>query len=238
METQVKKIFIVLPTYNEKENISELINELFTLNLPRLYILVVDDNSPDGTGEIVENLKLKYTNLQIIHRSEKKGLGTAYVEGFKKALSQGADLIFEMDADFSHKPEYILDFLESAREYDLVLGSRYVKGGKIENWKILRRLISRFGNIYAQVILGLPIKDLTGGFKCYHKRVLKDMDFDNLSSIGYNFQIETTYKSYKKGFKIKEIPIVFTERKLGESKFNFKIILESFFKVILLKIKK
>jgi len=233
-----EKIFIVIPTYKEKSNIEKLLKDIFDLKIENLHILVVDDNSPDGTGQLVEELKSKYKNLEIIHRPKKMGLGTAYVEGFKYALTNGADFIFEMDADFSHQPKSIKDFLSAIKDYDLVLGSRYVEGGRIVNWNIFRRLISRLGNIYAQIILSLPIKDLTGGFKCYRRQVLESINLDDLSSVGYNFQIETTYKVYKLGFKIKEIPIVFTERALGKSKFDFKIIFESFLKVIFLKFKK
>ncbi|MBU1164527.1 polyprenol monophosphomannose synthase [Patescibacteria group bacterium] len=237
MENQ-NKIYIIIPTYNEKNNIGTIIDEIFNLHIDNLNILVVDDNSPDGTGQLVDDLKSKYSNLHILHRQGKMGLGTAYVAGFKHALKAGADLIFEMDADFSHKPEYIPQFLEKIKSCDLVLGSRYTRGGKIINWNLMRRLISRFGNIYAQVILFLPIKDLTGGFKCYKRQVLESIDINELSSVGYNFQIETTYRAYQKGFKIKELPITFTERQIGTSKFEFKIIIESFLKVLFLRFKK
>lgn len=231
------KIIIIIPTYNEKSNIERIIPIIFNLQINNLHILVVDDNSPDGTGEAVEKMKKQYPNLDILHREKKEGLGRAYVAGFKKALSDGADYIFEMDADFSHDPKYIPQFLEAIKDYDLVLGSRYCRGGGVENWNFVRKMVSRFGNIYARMVLGVPIRDLTGGFKCYRRKVLETIDLDSLESIGYNFQIEITYKAYKIGFKIKEIPIIFTERREGKSKFNVKIILESFWKVILLKCK-
>ena len=230
------KIFIIIPTYNERKNIERLVRQIFSLDIKNLWILVVDDNSPDGTGVAVEALKTEFPFLDIIHRATKLGLGTAYVAGFTKALNNGADYIFEMDSDFSHNPAYIPKILEVAREYDLVLGSRYVIGGGGKNWNFFRRCISRFGNFYAQIILSVPIKDLTGGFKCYKRKVLETIDLGSLSSVGYNFQIETTYKTYKRGFRIKEIPIVFTEREEGKSKFSIIIILESFWKVITLRL--
>jgi len=230
------KIFIIIPTYNERKNIERLVRQIFSLDIKNLWILVVDDNSPDGTGVAVEALKTEFPFLDIIHRATKLGLGTAYVAGFTKALNNGADYIFEMDSDFSHNPAYIPKILEVAREYDLVLGSRYVIGGGVKNWNFFRRCISRFGNFYAQIILSVPIKDLTGGFKCYKRKVLETIDLGSLSSVGYNFQIETTYKTYKRGFRIKEIPIVFTEREEGKSKFSIIIILESFWKVITLRL--
>jgi dolichol-phosphate mannosyltransferase len=233
-----EKIFIIIPTYNEKSNIEKLLEQVFGLDIENLHILVVDDNSPDGTGQLVESLKSKYSNLEILHRNEKSGLGRAYIAGFKYVLKKDSDLIFEMDADFSHHPKYIPEFLKAAENYDLVLGSRYIKGGGTENWNWLRKLISRFGNIYARLILGVPFKDLTGGFKCYRRKVLESINLDNLESVGYNFQIETTYHAWKKGFKITEIPIIFTERAEGKSKFDVKIIIESFWKVLKLKFKK
>ncbi|MDX9893618.1 MAG: polyprenol monophosphomannose synthase [Patescibacteria group bacterium] len=229
------KSFIIVPTYNERSNIGILLEKIFFLNLPDLWVLVVDDNSPDGTGRLVEELKSKYQNLEILHRSSKAGLGAAYLAGFEQALKQGADYIFEMDADLSHNPEYLPNFLQAIQGADLVLGSRYIKNGGVVNWNLIRRFISRFGNIYARFILGLPYHDLTGGFKCYRRLVLEKIGLTNFSSVGYNFQIETTYKTHLAGFKIVEIPIMFTERAEGKSKFSLKIILESFWKVLVLK---
>ena len=229
------KIFIIIPTYNEKNNISQLLEKIFTQKISGLNVLVVDDNSPDKTGRLVEELKQKYFDLDILHRQEKSGLGKAYIAGFKLALENGADYIFEMDADLSHDPKYLPDFLKKIESCDLVLGSRYIKDGGVSNWNLARRLVSRFGNIYARIVLNLPYHDLTGGFKCYRRQVLENIGLDDLSSVGYNFQIETTYKAHKKGYKIEETPIIFCERAEGKSKFSIKIILESFWKVLLLR---
>ncbi|MBU1148724.1 polyprenol monophosphomannose synthase [Patescibacteria group bacterium] len=230
--------FIVLPTYNEKNNIREIISQIFDLSIPDLNILVVDDNSPDGTGQLVDQLRQTEPRIHVLHRAKKEGLGPAYLAGFAYALEQGADYIMEMDSDGSHHPKYIPAMREAAKSFDLVLGSRYVKGGGVSNWAWSRRLISKFGNYYARLILNSPIKDMTGGFKCFNRRVLEELDLANVESLGYNFQIELTYKALKKGFTIKEIPIVFTERKGGTSKFNPGIVLESFVKVFQLRFKK
>ena len=232
------KSYIIIPTYKEAQNITKLLEQIFTLNIEGLNVIVVDDNSPDGTGQLVDNLKAGNLRLDIIHRVGKAGLGTAYIAGFKEALARGADYIFEMDADFSHNPQYLPDFLAAIQDYDLVLGSRYIQGGGVKNWNFFRQQISRFGNVYARLILGLPLADLTGGFKCYRRAVLEKIGLDQLSSVGYNFQIETTYQAYRLGFKIKEIPIIFTERAGGKSKFDLKIILESFYKVLKLRFRK
>lgn len=233
----MNNIWVVIPTYNEKENIVKILAQIFQLGISNLRVLVVDDNSPDKTGQIVENLGASNNKIEILHRPTKSGLGKAYVAGFKKALANGADYIFEMDADLSHDPKYLLSFLQAIQNSDLVLGSRYVAGGGVKNWNLTRRLISRFGNIYARLVLGLPFRDLTGGFKCYRRQVLEQINLDDLSSVGYNFQIETTYRAYRKGFRISEIPIIFTERTTGKSKFSLPIILESFWKVFILRIK-
>lgn len=232
------KIYIVIPTYNEKENIQKLIPQIFQQDIPHLHILVVDDSSPDGTAESVLELKKIYPRLDLLKRPRKMGLGNAYKQGFLESLERQADLVFAMDADFSHDPKYISRFITAAKNYDLVLGSRYIAGGGIKNWNIIRRLVSYFGNLYARTVLGLPFKDLTGGFKCYRREALEKIIHDKVSSIGYNFQIETTYRAFLHGFTITEIPIIFTERQIGKSKFNFKIILESFWKVIALRFKK
>lgn len=230
-------IVVITPTYNEKENLGALARAVFSLGIPGLKMVVVDDNSPDGTGKLAEELSKIYP-LQVIHRAQKSGLGSAYVFAFKKILHEDKpDFILQMDADLSHDSAVLPRFLEAIKNCDLVLGSRYISGGRIENWEFLRKLISRFGNLYARLILGLPYRDLTGGFKCFRREVLENMDLDSLSSVGYNFQIETTYKAHKRGYKIVEIPITFTERKLGSSKFNLKIILESFFKVLLFRLR-
>ncbi|MFA5188552.1 MAG: polyprenol monophosphomannose synthase [Patescibacteria group bacterium] len=238
---------VILPTYNEKENIEKLIGEILAQNL-NLDILVVDDNSPDGTGQIIEDLRKNGPGLGlagssllrdcfkpgqdgpqlfILHREKKEGLGRAYIAGFKWALANNYEYIFEMDADFSHQPGYLKDFLKAIKDCDLVIGSRYIKEGGTVGWSKIRELISRLGCLYAQIILGLKIKDLTGGFKCYRKPVLEKIDLDKIRSNGYMFQIEMTYSAFKNGFKIKEIPIIFLERKLGKTKFNKKIIWEA-----------
>lgn len=227
---------IVVPTYNEKENLEPLVKKIFAQAIPDLDVIVVDDNSPDGTGKVADFLA-KYHSLKVIHRPRKDGIGRAYAEAFKKILAepQGPEFILQMDADLSHDPSELKNFLKAAQNYDVVLGSRYIPGGKILNWDFFRRMISRFGNFYARLILGLPYRDLTSGYKCFHRQVLEAMDFNSLNSVGYNFQIETTYRAHKNGFEIIEIPICFTERKSGVSKFNLGIILESFLKVLWLR---
>jgi dolichol-phosphate mannosyltransferase len=229
------KISIVIPTYNEKENIEKLASSIFGLGISGLGIIIVDDNSPDGTGELLEAFKKKNDNLHVIHRQKKLGLGTAYIEGFKCALKGGAEYIFEMDADFSHDFLLIPEFIKNMEDHDLVVGSRYVAGGKIVNWNLPRRIVSRFGNFYARNILNLPFRDLTTGYKCYRRSVLEKIINSEISAVGYAFQIETTYRAYQNGFRILEIPISFSERRLGKSKFDLKIIWESFGRVASLR---
>lgn len=234
------KIIVVTPTYNERENIGTLVKQVFSLGIPDLGMVVVDDNSPDGTAELALELSKKYP-IKVIRRDKKTGLGTAYIEAFKSIFRQTQDephYVVQMDADLSHDPKAIPAFLEKIKDHDLVLGSRYVAGGKIENWDYLRRLVSKFGNIYARAVLASPYRDLTGGLKCWRSDVLKGLDFNSLSSTGYNFQIETTYLAHKKGHKICEIPITFTERKFGSSKFNLPIMLEAFWKVLMLRFRR
>ncbi len=231
----MSKICVVIPTYNEKENLPVLVEKIFALKIPDLHMLVVDDNSPDGTGRVADELRNKYP-LTVIHRAEKSGLGKAYVQGFE-SLSPEVEIVIQMDADLSHDPAVIPAMLEKIKNYDLVLGSRYIPGGKIENWDFFRRSISWFGNICARIVLGLPYHDLTGGFKCFRREVLKKINLSKLSSVGYNFQLETTYQAHKLDFNITEIPITFTERKTGASKFNLGIIVESALKGILMRLK-
>lgn len=230
------KTTVVIPTYNELGSLEYLVSSIFSLDIPGVSAVVVDDNSPDGTGARADELALKYP-ITVIHRLEKCGLGTAYVEAFRSILDSKSkpDYIIQMDADLSHNPKDIPRFLEKIKECDVVLGSRYVRGGGTENWSIVRKLISRFGCFFSRVVLGLPYRDLTGGFKCYRKDVLEKMNLDSLSSVGYNFQIETTYRAHKQGARICEIPIIFTERKTGVSKFNLAIVVESFIKVLALR---
>jgi dolichol-phosphate mannosyltransferase len=229
------KTVIVIPTYNERNNLAGLVGQIFSLPIKDLSLIIVDDNSPDGTGIAAEELKREFSGIEVVHRPQKDGLGSAYIAGFKLALARGADCIMEMDADLSHDCRHLPDFLEKIRYADLVLGSRYVKGGEIKNWNLLRRAISRLGNVYARLVLSVPIRDLTGGFKCYRRAVLENIDLDSLDSQGYVFQIETTYLALIRGFRVEEIPITFTERKTGESKFNFKIFFEALFRVLLLR---
>lgn len=231
-------VFVITPTYNERNNLEILSKKIFDLKISGLTLVVVDDNSPDGTGAFAEEL-VKIYPVKVIHREKKMGLGTAYAQAFKEIIIKDKpDYIIQMDTDLSHDASIIPKMLEKITDCDVVLGSRYVPGGKIENWNFFRRMISRWGNIYARFILGLPYKDLTGGFKCFRREVLENIDLNSLSSVGYNFQIETTLAAHKKGYKICEIPITFTERKGGASKFNIGIIFESFWKVLLLRFKK
>lgn len=226
---------IIIPTYNEIDNLEKLTQSITSI-LPQTDILFIDDSSPDGTGKLAEGLAQKDRRIKVIHRARKLGLGSAYIRGFKYALENNYDFIFEMDADFSHQPVYLPNFLRQKGQYKLILGSRYIKGGGITNWGLWRRLLSWAANLYARIILGLPYRDLTGGFKCYSRQLLKDLDLDSIISEGYTFQIETTYRAYRKEYKIKEIPIIFKEREKGKSKISRKICLEAIWKVPLLRL--
>jgi dolichol-phosphate mannosyltransferase len=220
------KSLIVIPTYNERDNIERLVEALFGLG-HELEVLIVDDNSPDGTGAIADRLAERDGRIHVLHRPGKLGLGSAYIRGFKFALERGYDLIFEMDADFSHDPSYIPHFLEKVQEYDVVLGSRYVQGVNVINWPMSRLLLSYFANVYIRIITGLPIKDATGGFKCFRCSALKAIDLDKVKSDGYSFQIEMTFKCWKKGFRIFEMPIIFYDRQRGLSKMSKRIVREA-----------
>ena len=229
------KAIIVLPTYNEKDNIEKMINTV--LNLPEyIELLVVDDNSPDGTASIVE----KYLNNDRVHllkREKKEGLGPAYIAGFKHSFQYNPDYIIEMDADFSHDPNFVIKFIERMEEekLDLVIGSRYCNGISVVNWPLIRLFLSYYGNRYASFILGSKIMDITGGFKCFRASVLKKMNFDNIISAGYSFQIEMNYSFESNGYKIKEEPIIFYERRNGQSKMSKNIITEALFRVVRLR---
>lgn len=221
---------VILPTYNERENLERFVArllEVFDANSLDGRIIVVDDGSPDGTGEIADSLAARLDNLSVIHRPEKQGIGPAYVAGFKQALATDTQYIMEMDCDFSHDPANIPAFLDAIKQADLVLGSRYVPGGRVENWGLLRRLISRWGGLYARLVLGIPVNDLTGGNKCFRRKVLETLDLDAVSSQGYGFQIEMTYRTIRRGFRVKEIPITFSDRQLGQSKMSKRIVLEA-----------
>jgi dolichol-phosphate mannosyltransferase len=210
-------LVVCLPTYNERENLEAMVDALTAVLPADGRILVVDDNSPDGTGQIADGLATDRSNLDVLHRPRKDGLGPAYLAGFRRALELGAQLVFEMDCDFSHDPADVPRLAAAAEQADLVLGSRYVPGGGTANWGLLRRLISRWGSFYAQVLLGVRVRDLTGGFKCYRREVLERIDLDAIHSKGYAFQIETTYRTLRAGFRIVEVPITFSDREVGGS---------------------
>ncbi len=217
---------VIIPTYNENDTIGALVEQV--LAYPRFRVLVVDDNSPDGTGTLVAQMATDEPRLGLLARSGKLGLGTAYLEGFRRALAEGAQYIFEMDADFSHDPCYLPLLLEAAEyHYDMVLGSRYVPGGGTTDWGVVRQAISRGGNIYAGLILGLPVADATGGFRCYRRQVLETLDLNAVRSNGYSFQIEMVYRARKAGFEIGEVPIIFPDRRVGKSKMSRRIIVEA-----------
>jgi dolichol-phosphate mannosyltransferase len=223
-------VWVVLPTYDERDNLEPLVRAVraaLSRVAPDHTILVVDDSSPDGTGELADQLAQHDSHVQVLHRPRKEGLGQAYLAGFELALLAGAELILEMDADFSHDPSYLPQMIEAAREADLVLGSRYVPGGGTRNWGRLRSFVSRGGSWYARTVLSLPIRDLTGGFKCFRREVLEAVDLSRIRSQGYAFQVELTYRALKLGFRVKEIPIVFTDRRVGQSKMSRRIVLEA-----------
>jgi dolichol-phosphate mannosyltransferase len=221
---------IVVPTYNEMQNIGSLISSLLEAG-PDVGILVVDDNSPDGTAAYVEGVGATNPRVVLLKRAEKLGLGSAYIAGFKSALEMGARYVIQMDADFSHDPRYITALLEAIDGNDLVIGSRYVRGVNVVNWPIDRLLLSFFANVYTRIITGMPIHDATSGFKCFKREVLENIDLDAIISDGYCFQIEMTFRSWRKGFRITEIPIVFIERHSGTSKMSKRIIWEAIWKV-------
>ena len=232
--------WLVLPTYNEAENIGPLVRAalppLASAGMPH-RILIVDDGSPDGTGEIADRLAAEFEEVEVIHRERKDGLGRAYLAGFAIALERGAELIMEMDSDFSHDPEDIPRLIAAAGAADLVLGSRYMPGGGITDWGVLRRLTSRGGCTYARWLLGVPVRDLTGGFKCFHREVLETIDLHDVRADGYGFQIELTYRAIKAGFTVAEVPILFREREVGSSKMTVRIALEAVWKVPALKLR-
>lgn len=222
---------IVLPTYNERENLRTALARIRMVaerHNVQLHTLIVDDNSPDGTGELADELARHYRDVSVMHRAGKEGLGRAYIAGFREALARGAERIFEMDADLSHDARYLPHFLHVIDEgADLVLGSRYVRGGGVENWTLSRKIISRGGCLYAQTILGLPYHDLTGGFKCFRREVLETIDLDSIDTAGYGFQIEMTYRAHQLGFRIVELPIIFVDRAEGVSKMSNDIVVEA-----------
>jgi dolichol-phosphate mannosyltransferase len=228
------KIMVVIPTYNEANNLSPAVGELRSLDIPDLQILVVDDNSPNGTGELADDLSRRYPGeLHVIHQPAKMGLGSAYVTGFRFALEHGADRIVQMDADFSHSPAYIPCFLKRLGDYDVVVGSRYVEGGQLdEQWSLGRYLLSWWANsVYTRLILGIGVKDATAGFKCWKREVLEAIDLDSIHSGGYVFQVEMAYVTEKLGFRVLEVPIYFEDRRIGRSKMDMRIKLEAVWRV-------
>jgi dolichol-phosphate mannosyltransferase len=229
-------ICICLPTYNESENLEPMVTRLGEVLVGDGVVLVIDDNSPDGTGELADRLAAERRWVEVLHRPRKEGLGPAYLDGFRRALELGADLVLEMDCDFSHDPVDVPRLVAAAEDADLVIGSRYVPGGGTRNWGLLRRLISRGGSLYAQLLLSVPVRDLTGGFKCYRRNVLEAIDLDAIHSKGYAFQIETTYRAFRGGFRVVEVPIVFVDREVGGSKMSKAIVLEAVWKVPTLRL--
>lgn len=227
---------VIIPTYNEKDNIEILLNQVLNLCRVNVDVLVIDDNSPDRTADLVKEIQNRYPKrIYLIERSGKLGLGTAYITGFLWALKKEYQFIIQMDADFSHKPKYLEHMIKKACKYDLVLGSRYVSGGKIKGWGLLRKIISRGGSFYSRIMLKLPFKDLTGGFKCFNRHVLENIALDAVKSSGYCFQIEMTYRTWLGGFKICEVPIVFEDRARGKSKMSGNIFLEALVRVLALR---
>jgi dolichol-phosphate mannosyltransferase len=239
MRSPPAPVWVIIPTYNERENLEPLIAAIHAAIDPWAAdhaLLVVDDHSPDGTGDLADRLAARDSRLEVLHRSEKRGLGQAYVAGFNRALAAGAALVVQMDADFSHDPAYLRDLIAATEGADLVIGSRYVPGGGVRNWGPLRRFVSRFGCWYARVVLGVPIRDLTGGFKCARPAVLEAIELHTIRSEGYAFQVEVTYRALRRGFRVQEVPIVFTERRRGASKMSRRIVLEAIWMVPLLRI--
>lgn len=220
------KALIIIPTYNERENLEELVRRIFDKQLP-IEVLIVDDNSPDGTGALADEMASRDPRVHVMHRAGKMGLGSAYVAGFKWALARDYEAVFEMDADFSHSPDSLVDFLRELEHADLVLGSRYLHGVTVVNWPLSRLILSYTANLYSRVITGMPVKDLTGGFKCFRRQVLEAIDLDRVRSDGYAFQIEINFKAWRKGFRIQEIPILFVDRRAGVSKMSRRIVREA-----------
>jgi dolichol-phosphate mannosyltransferase len=234
-ESAAGPAWLVLPTYNEAENVEPLVEAARTKLPPGSQILIVDDSSPDGTGAIAARLAERLDDVHVLHRPRKEGLGPAYIAGFREALGRGAGLVLEMDADFSHDPAYLPRLLDASGRADLVLGSRYVDGGGVSDWGPLRRAVSRGGSAYARLMLGVGVRDLTGGFKCFRREVLEAIDLDRIASRGYAFQVEMTYRALRRGFRVVEVPIVFRERRVGRSKMDLSIVAEAVWRIPLLR---
>jgi dolichol-phosphate mannosyltransferase len=237
----VAATWLIIPTYNEADNVEPFVRaalpELAAAGGSDDRLLIVDDSSPDGTGEIADRLAAELEPVEVLHRAAKDGLGRAYLAGFDRALRSGAGLVMEMDCDFSHDPSDIPRLLEAARDADLVLGSRYVRGGDVVNWGLLRRLLSRGGSWYARTLLGVEVRDLTGGFKCFRREVLERIDLAGVRADGYGFQVELTYRALVAGFRVREVPIAFRERRAGASKMSARIALEAVWKVPALRLR-
>jgi len=223
------KTRVLVPTYQELHTLASIVHRIFEHN-PDVHVLVIDDNSPDGTGKLADQLKAKYANLEVLHRKSKNGLGAAYIDGFNNSIND-FDVLVEMDADGSHDPQDLVTILKEIPNYDCVLGSRWFPGGKVINWPKSREILSRGGNSYARLMLGIDIGDATGGFRAYKTSTLKELDLSDIDSQGYCFQVDMVRRLLKKGFKIKEVPITFTERTIGTSKMSRNIVLEAFFKI-------
>ena len=230
--------WVVLPTYDEAANIEAMVEAVLAKLPDSGRVLVVDDNSPDGTGEIAERLAARSERVEVLRRPRKEGLGPAYVAGFRRALEGGAGLVLEMDADFSHDPAYLPRLIEAAERADLVIGSRYVPGGAVSDWGLARRAISRGGSAYARLALGVAVRDLTGGFKCFRREVLEAIDLDSVVSRGYAFQVELTYRAIQHGFTVVEVPIVFRDRAAGESKMGGRIVAEAAVRVPMMRLRR
>jgi len=229
------KSVVCLPTYNERENLERMVLALADKGVS---VLVIDDNSPDGTGELADRLAAEHDYVEVLHRPRKEGLGPAYLAGFRRALAKGAELVLEMDADFSHDPKDVPRLVAAADDADLVLGSRYVEGGAVGNWGRVRRFISSGGSWYARVLLGVRVRDMTCGFRCYRRTVLETLDLDAIASQGYVFQIESTYRTLRAGFRVVEIPITFVDREVGQSKMSRAVVLEAIWRVPLLRVRR
>jgi dolichol-phosphate mannosyltransferase len=227
MDSDSSRALIVIPTYNEIENLEPLTREVLKRTPAGVHILVVDDGSPDGTGALADRLSASEPRIHVLHRREKQGLGPAYIAGFKWGFEQNFDQLIEMDADFSHHPSFLPTMLSLLSEYDYVIGSRYVEGGGTVNWGLMRKIISRGGSLYARMMLGAPIRDFTGGFNGWNRRVLEGIQLETLEAGGYSFQIELKYRAFRKGFRYKEFPIRFEDRRVGNSKMSSKIVFEA-----------
>ena len=228
------RLVLCLPTYNEIQNLEPMVRalgEIFAREALDGRVLVIDDASPDGTGELADRLSAELQYVDVLHRVAKQGLGPAYIAGFRRALAEGAELIMEMDCDFSHAPHDVPRLVREASRADLVIGSRYVPGGRVENWGAGRRLVSRAGSVYARLVLGIAVRDLTGGFKCFRRVVLETIDLGSVSSLGYTFQVETTYRALLAGFRVEEVPIAFSDREVGGSKMTKRIVAEAVWRI-------